>query len=100
MPERAIACPSCGTTGVGNFCAQCGTPRSGAACVACTAPLAAGSQFCSRCGAPAGAPLSAGKRDRTPWMIAGLALAGLLAVLLLMLSRQSPGGVTPPETEP
>jgi hypothetical protein len=32
-------------------------------------------------------------------MIAGVALAGLLAVLLLMISRQSPGVATQPETE-
>lgn len=33
-------------------------------------------------------------------MIAGVALAGLLAVLLLMLSRQSPGFATPAAPEP
>jgi hypothetical protein len=33
-------------------------------------------------------------------MIAGIALAGLLAVLLLMLSRQSPSLATPSEAEP
>jgi hypothetical protein len=37
-----------------------------------------------------GSPASALSRDRTPWLVAGAALVGLLAVLLVMLSRQSP----------
>ncbi|HET6796910.1 MAG TPA: hypothetical protein VFH40_07100 [Gemmatimonadales bacterium] len=35
-------------------------------------------------------------RDRTPWLVAGLAVAGLLAVLLLMLINRSPA---PPTSE-
>jgi hypothetical protein len=37
-----------------------------------------------------GSPASAPPRDRTPWLIAGAALAGLLAVLLILLTRESP----------
>jgi hypothetical protein len=33
-------------------------------------------------------------RDRTPWLVAGIAFAGLLGLLLLLLIRRSPG---PPE---
>ena len=33
---------------------------------------------------------SPARRDRTPWFIAGGALAGLLALILVMLTRQSP----------
>jgi hypothetical protein len=36
-------------------------------------------------------------RDRTPWLIAGASLAGLLAVLLVLLTRESPPAVV---TEP
>ena len=35
-------------------------------------------------------PASIVTRDRTPWLVAGLALAGLLAVLLVMLLKRSP----------
>ena len=37
-----------------------------------------------------GSPASAPSRDRTPWLVAGAALVGLLAVLLVMLFRESP----------
>ena len=47
-------------------------------------------RFCSRCSAPAGTVAVAPGRDRTPWIIAGVSVAALLAVLLLMVSRQSP----------
>jgi hypothetical protein len=30
------------------------------------------------------------RRDRTPWLIAGASLAGLLAVLLILLTRETP----------
>jgi hypothetical protein len=33
---------------------------------------------------------TAGRGDRTPWLIAGASLAGLLAVLLILLIRESP----------
>lgn len=37
-----------------------------------------------------GSPVTAMRRDRTPWLIAGASLAGLLAVLLILLTRESP----------
>lgn len=36
-------------------------------------------------------------RDRTPWLIAGVALAGLLAVLLVMVARNARGAAAEPE---
>jgi len=36
-------------------------------------------------------------RDRTPWLIAGVALAALLAVLLVMVARNSKNAVAQPE---
>jgi hypothetical protein len=47
-------------------------------------------RFCSRCGQAVGPPTRALPRDRTPWLVAGAALVGLLAVLLVMLTRESP----------
>jgi hypothetical protein len=47
-------------------------------------------RFCSGCGQAVGSPTGALPRDRTPWLVAGAALVGLLAVLLVMLTRESP----------
>jgi len=47
-------------------------------------------RFCSRGGLSVGSPERALPRDRTPWLVAGAALVGLLAVLLVMLTRESP----------
>jgi predicted nucleic acid-binding Zn ribbon protein len=83
-------CPSCGVPGAGKFCVSCGAPRAGAPCPACGAPLSPTARFCSGCGHAVGSPAKAVSRDRTPWLVAGAALVGLLAVLLVMLSRESP----------
>lgn len=37
-----------------------------------------------------GSPARALPRDRTPWLVAGAALVGLLGLLLVMLTRESP----------
>lgn len=84
------ACPSCGVPSEGKFCGNCGAPRAGAVCPACSTPLSPGARFCSGCGQAVGAPASVLRRDRTPWLVAGASLAGLLAVLLVMLTRESP----------
>ena len=39
--------------------------------------------------------MSTMSRDRTPWLIAGVALAALLAVLLVMVTRDSKGAARP-----
>ena len=62
-------CATCGAAGSGNFCSSCG------------APLTAG---------PGRRPPAAGPRDRTPWIVAGLALAGMLGLLLFTLVRRAP----------
>jgi hypothetical protein len=82
--------PPCGAPGAGKFCVNCGAPRAGAPCPACGAPLSPVARFCSGCGHAVGAPPRALSRDRTAWLVAGAALVGLLAVLLVMLSRESP----------
>jgi hypothetical protein len=60
--------------------------------------LALAARFCSACGRQAGgAAKSTISRDRTPWLIAGVALAALLAVLLIMVARDSKGAPAQPE---
>ncbi len=88
-PEPS-SCPQCGAAGGGKFCSSCGAPRAHALCPACGTALSPGARFCSGCGWAAGSPTRAPSRDRTPWIVAGAALAGLLAAILVMLARQSP----------
>jgi hypothetical protein len=93
---EATPCGACGSPGAGKFCSSCGAPREGATCSGCGAPVSPAARYCSRCGSPRGeAPTAA--RDRTPWLVAGLALAGLLGVLLFMLARKSTGPAPPTE---
>jgi hypothetical protein len=86
-------CPSCGVLGGGKFCSNCGAPRAGSPCASCGAPLSPAARFCPGCGRAVGSPPVGPRRDRTPWLIAGGALAALLGVILLMLTRDSPGTV-------
>jgi hypothetical protein len=92
MPSSVSTCATCGASGSGNFCAACGTPRGGAPCSRCGAALPAGARFCPTCGrSPGGGPpRGTAAPDRLPWTVAGIALAGLLAVLLFTLVRQAP----------
>lgn len=58
--------------------------------------LSPGARYCAECGLKVGAELGAGRRERTPWIVAGACMAGLLAVLLVMLTRNAPApGGTP-----
>jgi len=93
----ATACPACGALGMGKFCSNCGTQREAAACPGCGAPLSSGARFCSSCGLAVGAGAGTVSRDRTPWLVAALAMAGLLAVLLVILVRKSAGPAAPVE---
>jgi hypothetical protein len=91
MTQTSVTtCAACGAAGTGRFCSTSGAPRGAAPCPGCGATLPSGTRFCSSCGRAAGAGAAAGQTDRTPWIIAGAALAGLLAVVLLMLMRGSP----------
>jgi hypothetical protein len=62
--------------------------------------LSPGAKFCSGCGRGVGPPGRALRRDRTPWLIAGGALAALLGVILFMLTRESPGMVAAEPASP
>jgi len=94
----ATPCPACGASGSGRFCSHCGSPREGTPCPGCGAQLTPGARFCSGCGLPTGRAASPTvSRDRTPWLIAGVALAGVLAVLLVMVARNSKNAAAQPE---
>ena len=86
-------CAACGAAGSGNFCSTCGAPRGVAQCPSCGASLTLAERFCPSCGhriaGPAGRQESRPLRDRTPWVVAGLSLAGMLGLLLFTLVRQS-----------
>jgi hypothetical protein len=97
MSVSVRSCPACGNPGAGRFCSHCGTQREGVGCAGCGAPWSPGAQFCSSCGLAVGASPSTVSRDRTPWLVAALAMAGLLAALLIMLVQKSPGSAVPSE---
>lgn len=87
----AETCPACGAEASGRFCNQCGVAIA-AACRECGNPLPRGARFCNMCGAPASAvPAAAAPRPSVlPWAVAGAALLGLVAVLLVPRLRSAP----------
>lgn len=91
MTSTLTTCAACGATGTGRFCSSCGVTLGAVACRGCGAALTPSSRFCPGCGEPAGgaARTSAGA-DRTPWIIAGVALVALLAVVLTLIIRSAP----------
>ena len=84
-----VSCAACGAPGEGKFCSACGTPRAGISCPSCGKTLSLTARFCSGCGRDVGAAGTAAAHDRTPWIFAGARLAGLLAVILVVLARGS-----------
>jgi hypothetical protein len=94
---QAPHCAVCGAPAAGKFCPMCGASREGGSCTSCGGPLAPGARFCPQCGLSVRADAGATRRDRTPWLVAALAMAGLMAVLLIMLVRKSPGVTAPAE---
>jgi hypothetical protein len=86
---QASSCRACGATTAGNFCSACGAPRETAACAGCGAAVAGSVRFCSSCGRSLARAGGRSRGERAPWLVAGAALAGLLAVLLVLLSRDA-----------
>ena len=97
MSVSAQPCAACGNPGAGRFCSKCGTQREGAACTGCGAPISLAAHFCSSCGLAVDAGAATVSRDRTPWLVAAFAMAGLMALLLIMLVRKSPAPAAPAE---
>lgn len=85
-------CPSCGAAASGRFCNSCGAAVN-AACRECGNPLPAGARFCNECGSPAVAPSGGAARRGNPvlpWVLAGIATAGLMATLIFNANREAP----------
>jgi hypothetical protein len=93
---QASSCRSCGATTAGNFCSTCGAPREAAACAGCGAATDGSVRFCSSCGRSLAQPGTRSRGERTPWLVAGAALIGLLGVLLVLLSRDARPAVAAP----
>src|SRR5215217_2250215 len=95
MPH-AQSCSVCGAALSGKFCSACGASAEFARCASCGNQISPAARFCSQCGSPAGRALTT-SRDRIPWLIAGGAVAALMAALLIMLARESPNASAQPE---
>lgn len=76
-----MKCPRCGAQTDGAFCSQCGAPLKGAKCRGCQAVLPTGARFCNSCGRPVSERGTRGGAEKLPWIIAGVALVALIAVL-------------------
>ncbi len=90
--NKAVPCPSCGTSSTGKFCSNCGSAMMGANCASCSALLTPGARFCHRCGTTVGgashaapARVPSGEKSVVPWVVAG---AALLAMVILVAAQQ------------
>ena len=93
----APRCPHCGagTPAGANFCPACGGAVHGPDCAQCGAPSGGADRFCTRCGAElpgapsegTSAPAPSGWNAKAPWAVAGAAVAGLLALALVLVLR-------------
>jgi hypothetical protein len=97
MTNAATTCAACGVAGTGLFCSTCGAPRAASVCRSCGGAVAQGARFCPACGQGVGLVRAAPSAERTPWIIAGAALVGLLGVLLVMVTRAAPAPTQPAE---
>jgi len=79
-------CPACGAESTGKFCNSCGAALDAAACPKCGAKLSGRGRFCAECGTPTGAA-GATAVDRTPWIVAGVAVVALVVVLVVVVAR-------------
>jgi hypothetical protein len=85
------SCPSCGAPAAGRFCTQCGVALD-AECRDCGNHLPAGARFCNQCGRTVAAGETAHATagpGKLPWVITGVSLAALVAVLLVPRLRGS-----------
>ncbi len=107
----ADTCPSCARPAEGRFCPHCGTGLGAPGkCAACDSTLPPDASFCNQCGTPVGAaPVAGGsarseaKSSNLAWIITGLALAGLIAILLIpRLDRDEPAAaaIAPVQGDP
>ena len=81
------ACALCGADGPGPYCSGCGAAKGAVACRGCGAAVLPGARFCPACGYDMRRSSQGGRTERTPWIVAGIALVALLIVVLVMVSR-------------
>jgi hypothetical protein len=86
-PDTTQRCPSCGTESTGKFCNACGAALSGGICGSCGAKLTGRGRFCADCGAATGQAGGALSGDRTPWIVAGVAVVALVVTLVVVVAR-------------
>jgi hypothetical protein len=86
-PDSTHKCPSCGTESTGKFCNACGAALSGGVCGSCGAKLTGRGRFCADCGAATGQAGGARSGDRTPWIVAGVAVVALVVTLVVVVTR-------------
>lgn len=82
------SCPRCGQDASGKFCANCGSALKGAECPDCNGALTPGAQFCHHCGAALKSASSAAP-SRVPWVVTGVALVAVIALVLFQASRSA-----------
>jgi len=101
-------CPSCGAQTSGKFCSECGAPLGETTCSKCGAKNPPRAKFCAECGTPVaggGRRLNASvqptpRGDRAAWYVAGIAVLGLLVVIVITVGRRSGVGAPAPGPGP
>ena len=85
----STSCPRCGEDSSGKFCSHCGAAFKGAACPGCNGALTPGAQFCHHCGAAMAGATSSTAPSRVPWIVTGVALIAVIALVLFQASRSA-----------
>ena len=81
-------CPRCNEPASGKFCANCGSALKGAECPNCNGALTPGAQFCHHCGSALKGAAPAAP-SRVPWVVTGVALVAVIALVLFQASRSA-----------
>lgn len=83
------SCPRCGEPATGKFCSNCGSALKGAECPDCNGALTPGAQFCHHCGAALKSAAASAAPSRVPWVVTGVALVAVIALVLFQASRSA-----------
>ena len=85
----STSCSRCGEDTSGTFCSHCGAALKGAICPSCDGALTPGAQFCHHCGASMPGAGGTTGANRVPWIVTGVALVAVIALVLFQASRAS-----------
>lgn len=85
-------CPRCHEPASGAFCEHCGAALKGAACPKCGGALTPGAQFCHHCGSSLSSGGSSAVPNKMPWILTGVALVIVIALVLYQASRSATDG--------